>query len=82
MGPGFFPGPLSLAKIQRAYEINNIQRRCVACYMDEDRLVRSFGEGQDSSVSMPFASWMLLRLRMSTWRTARTLLANGCFKSE
>jgi hypothetical protein len=44
-----------LAKIKSACEINNIQRHRVTCYMDENRLVRSFGEGQPSSnlVSQP-----------------------------
>jgi hypothetical protein len=37
---------LCLAKIKSACEINNIQRHRVTCYMDENRLVRSFGEGQ------------------------------------
>jgi hypothetical protein len=37
---------LCLAKIKGACEIKNIQRRRVTCYMDENRLVRSFGEGQ------------------------------------
>jgi hypothetical protein len=37
---------VSLAKIKSACEINNIQRHCVTCYIDENRLVRSFGEGQ------------------------------------
>jgi hypothetical protein len=36
---------LSLAKIKSAREINNIQRRCVTCPVDEDRLARSFAEG-------------------------------------
>ena len=36
---------LCIAKIKSACEINNIQRRRVTCYMDENRLVRSFGEG-------------------------------------
>ena len=40
-------GQLSLAKIKSACEINNIRRDRVTCYMDENRLVRSFGEGQD-----------------------------------
>gem|GEM_PF-375936 len=35
-----------LAKIKSACEISNIQRHRVTCYMDENRLVRSFGEGQ------------------------------------
>jgi hypothetical protein len=41
----FAPCRLCLAKIKSACEINNIQRHRVTCYMDENRLVRSFGEG-------------------------------------
>ncbi|HEX8812301.1 MAG TPA: hypothetical protein VF742_09950 [Terracidiphilus sp.] len=39
------PLGLCLAKIKSACEINNIQRHRVACYMEENRLVRSFGKG-------------------------------------
>jgi transposase-like protein len=37
---------LCLAKTKSAYEINNIRRCRVTCYMDEECLVRSLGEEQ------------------------------------
>jgi len=35
---------LCLAKTKSGYEINNLHRRSVTCYMDEDRLVRSLAK--------------------------------------
>jgi hypothetical protein len=40
--------PLCIAKIKSACEINNIQRCRITCYTDENCLVRSFGEGQQT----------------------------------
>jgi hypothetical protein len=42
---GLYNG-LCLAKTKSAYEINNIHRCRVTCYMDEECLVRSLGEEQ------------------------------------
>jgi hypothetical protein len=35
-----------LARIKSAFEMNNIQRGHVTCYMEDISLLRSFGEGQ------------------------------------
>jgi len=35
---------LCLAKTKSGYEINNLHRGRVTCYMDEDRLVRSLAK--------------------------------------
>ena len=40
---------LSLAKIKSAFEISNIRRGCVTCYMDDIQTSRRFGEGQASA---------------------------------
>jgi hypothetical protein len=37
---------LCLARIKSAFEMNNIQRGHVTCYMEDISLLRSFGEGQ------------------------------------
>jgi hypothetical protein len=37
---------LCLARIKSAFEMNNIQRAHVTCYMEDISLLRSFGEGQ------------------------------------
>jgi len=37
-------GSLCLAKTKGGYEINNLHRGRVTCYMDEDRLVRSLAK--------------------------------------
>jgi hypothetical protein len=37
---------LSLAKTKSAFEINNIRKGCVTCYMDDIQTSRRFGEGQ------------------------------------
>jgi hypothetical protein len=36
---------LCLARIKSAFEMNNIQRGHVTCYMEDISLLRSFGEG-------------------------------------
>jgi hypothetical protein len=35
-----------LARIKSAFEMNNIKRGRVTCYIDDIQLLRSFGEGQ------------------------------------
>jgi hypothetical protein len=40
-----------LAKTKSGYEINNLHRRRVTCYMDEDRLVRSLAKNNDLALS-------------------------------
>jgi hypothetical protein len=37
---------LCLARIKSAFEMNNIQRGHLTCYMEDISLLRSFGEGQ------------------------------------
>jgi hypothetical protein len=44
-GVSFGQYSLYLVKIERAFEINNIQRDYVTCDIDETQLSRSFGEG-------------------------------------
>jgi hypothetical protein len=41
-----FLSHLCLARIKSAFEMNNIQRAHVTCYMEDILLLRSFGEGQ------------------------------------
>ena len=41
----FDPTLLCLARIKSAFEMNNIQRGRVTCYMEDIQLLRSFGEG-------------------------------------
>jgi len=48
-GVSFGQYSLYLVKIERAFEINNIQRDDVTCDIDETQLSRSFGEGQVQS---------------------------------
>ena len=45
---------LSLAKIKGAFEINNIRRGCVTCYMDDIQTSRRFGEARERSTGHPF----------------------------
>jgi hypothetical protein len=39
-----------LARIKSAFEMNNIQRGHVTCYMEDISLLRSFGEGHGADV--------------------------------
>jgi hypothetical protein len=43
-----------LAKIKSAFKINNIQRGCVTCYMDDIQTSQRFGEGHMRNVFREF----------------------------